>query len=253
MEYKRKEVIGDQTLYLGDCIEVMQGMCVVDAVVTDPPYELSDSGPGKSHFGMSLSKFDGDAYKSIVSGVDYKSLFDAFKHLQSPANGFVFCSNRQVSKLMSESEGRGYATTLLVWHKTNAAPFANGVWRGDIEYIVHYRGKGATFNGGAVDKTKVIPHPIVVDKEHPTVKPQTVIQRLIKNCSDTSQTILDPFMGSGTTLVACAKMGRKGFGIELDPDYFDIACKRVEEAYRQPDMFVAQPENIKSEQKGLDL
>ena len=57
-----------------------------------------------------------------------------------------------------------------------------------------------------------------------------------------TQTILDPFMGSGTTLVACAKMGRKGIGIELDPEYFEIACKRVREAYAQPDLFVQQPQ-----------
>ena len=56
-----------------------------------------------------------------------------------------------------------------------------------------------------------------------------------------AQTILDPFMGSGTTLVACAKLGRKGIGIELDPDYFDIACERVRKAYEQPDMFIAPP------------
>lgn len=54
-----------------------------------------------------------------------------------------------------------------------------------------------------------------------------------------AKTILDPFMGSGTTLVACQKTGRAGTGIELDPDYFAIACKRVDEATRQPDMFVA--------------
>lgn len=60
----------------------------------------------------------------------------------------------------------------------------------------------------------------------------------VEKMTDRGETILDPFMGSGTTLVACAKMGRKGIGIELDPDYFDIACKRVEEAYKQPDMFV---------------
>ena len=252
MTYKRKEVIGDCTLYLGDCLEVMPDLGKVDAVVTDPPYELSSSGPGVSHFGVSLSKFDGDAYKAIVSGVDYKTLFERFASAQSPANGFVFCSNKQISKLMLECEGRGYSTTLLFWHKTNAAPFANGVWRGDVEYIVHFRSKGAVFNGGACDKTKVLPHPIVVDSAHPTVKPQPVIQRLLRNCSNEGQVVLDPFMGSGTTLVACAKLGRKGIGIELDPDYFEIACKRVDEAYRQPDMFV-QAARKQPEQTGFDL
>ena len=63
--------------------------------------------------------------------------------------------------------------------------------------------------------------------------------------------ICDPFMGSGTTLVACQKLGRQGTGIEIDPDYFDIACKRVDEATRQPDLFVAPPEQPK--QEGMDL
>ncbi|MGB0410180.1 MAG: DNA-methyltransferase [Pikeienuella sp.] len=226
---------------IGDCMAVMPTLGPVDAVVTDPPYELSSSGPGKSHFGMSLEKFDTKAYTDIVSGVDYGDLFDGFAAIQVPMNGFVFCSNKQISKLMAEAEGRGLATTLMVWHKTNSAPFANGVWRGDIEYLVHFRGKGAVFNGGATEKTKVLPHPIVIDDCHPTVKPQRIVQRLIRNCSDVGGVVLDPFMGSGTTLVACAKLGRKGIGIELDPDYFQIACERVQKAYDQPDLFVAPP------------
>lgn len=249
---RREERIGNQRLILGDCLEVMPLLGRVDAVVTDPPYELSDNGPGASHFGTSLSKFDGAAFKSIVSGVDYGALFDGFAALQRPLNGFAFCSNRQVSKLMAECERRGLATTLLVWHKTNAAPFANGVWRGDIEYVVHFRGKGATFNGGACDKTKVIPHPIVVDDAHPTVKPQPVIQRLIRNCSNAGDIVFDPFMGSGTTLVACQKLGRHGIGIELDPDYFEIACKRVEEAARQPDLLIPET-RMPPQQEAMDL
>lgn len=247
----KEERIGDCRLILGDCLEVMPLLGKVDAVCADPPYELSSSGPGASHFGMSLAKFDGANYKAIVNGLDYTKLFDGLGAVQQPMNGFVFCSNKQVSKLMAECEGRGLSTTLLVWHKTNAAPFANGVWRGDIEYIVHYRGKGATFNGGATDKTKVLPHPIVVDAAHPTVKPQPIIQRLIRNCSDIGDTILDPFLGSGSSLVACAKMGRKGIGIEVDEDYFNIACKRVEEAYRQPDLFVEPPKPAVQEDFGL--
>lgn len=242
MKYKRKEVIGDCTLYLADCMDIMPELGRVDAVVTDPPYELSDSGPGNSHFGMSLNKFDSNQYKKIVNGVDYDSLFDVWSGICAPMNGFVFCSNKQISKLMIKPESMGLSTTLLIWHKINAAPFANGVWKGDIEYIVHFRGKGAVFIGGANEKNKVIPHPLVIDKSHPTVKPLKVIQRLIRNCSSNGQLILDPFMGSGTTGVACVKEGRSFIGIELDEDYFEIACKRIREAYDQPDIFVSAPQ-----------
>lgn len=72
---------------------------------------------------------------------------------------------------------------------------------------------------------------------HPTQKPVNLMKWCINFLPRNDRPILDPFMGSGTTLVACAKMGRKGIGIELDPDYFDIACRRVEEAYKQPDLF----------------
>jgi len=67
------------------------------------------------------------------------------------------------------------------------------------------------------------------------------MRRLVARVSLDAETVLDPFMGSGTTLVACTKLGRKGIGIELDPEYFDMACRRVEEACRQPDLFVSQP------------
>ncbi len=75
---------------------------------------------------------------------------------------------------------------------------------------------------------------------HPTEKPLPLMRWCLGFIPD-AQTILDPFMGSGTTLVACAKLGRRGIGIEIDPGYFDIAVKRVEEAYRQPDFFVERP------------
>lgn len=87
--------------------------------------------------------------------------------------------------------------------------------------------------------------------QHPTQKPVALMEWCLGFLPN-ADTILDPFMGSGTTLVACAKLGRRGIGIELDPDYFDIACKRVEEAYRQPDLFVPQPK-AKPVQEGFDL
>ena len=238
----RVEQIGDCTLYLGDCLSVLPTLGPVDCVITDPPYELSSAGPGASHFGMSLSKFDGADYKAIVSGVDYDALLDAVAAICSPFNLFCFCSNKQISKLMAANEAAGRSTTLLVWHKTNAAPFANGVWRGDIEYIVHARSQGAVFQGGAEEKKKVSEHPLVVDASHPTVKPKGILHKYIRIGTKSGQTVLDPFMGSGTTLAACARLGRKGIGIEIDPKHFDTACRRVEEAYRQPrDMFIERP------------
>ena len=76
---------------------------------------------------------------------------------------------------------------------------------------------------------------------HPAMMPVEVARRCVALWSDVDGVVLDPFMGSGTTGVACAKMGRKFIGIELEPKYFDIACKRIEEAYAQPDMFVEPP------------
>lgn len=85
---------------------------------------------------------------------------------------------------------------------------------------------------------------------HPAEKPVSLLAEIVRQTP--AETILDPFMGSGTTLVACAKLGRRGIGIELDPDYYEIACKRVEEAYRQPDLFVEQPAPAPV-QEGFDL
>ena len=101
--------------------------------------------------------------------------------------------------------------------------------------------KGKAFYINDCGSKQLIKVPLPMSDLHPTVKPVELMQHYIGNSTQVVQTILDPFMGSGTTLVACKKMGRKGTGIELDPDYFDIACKRVDEATRQPDLFVEPP------------
>jgi DNA modification methylase len=229
-------IIGRATLYLGDCRDILPTLGKVDAVVTDPPYVLSEAGPGDSHFGMSLSKFDSADYKRIVSGFDLE-VFDELAGICEPFNLFCFCSNRQVSQIMAYHEGRGRATTLCVWHKTNAAPFANGVWRGDIEYCVHARASGAVFVGNAQEKKKVWEHPIVQDDAHPTVKPLPIVKRLVSICSNPEQTILDPFVGSGTTGIAAVQLGRNFIGIEKDERHFATACKRIEDAQRQGSLF----------------
>ena len=89
-----------------------------------------------------------------------------------------------------------------------------------------------------------------IQNNHPSPKPVPLMQDIVSIAK--AETILDPFMGSGTTGVACAKLGRKFTGIEIDPDYFEIACERIRKAYQQADLFVAPPENpIASKQESF--
>ena len=236
--WTRCEVIGDCTLYLGDCREVMPALGKVDAVVTDPPYGISYSrGVGGGGFGGKnrvTSPLDGRK----VIGDDEP--FDPEFLLRLAVPSIIWGANHFASRLPDSSRW-------LVWDKrrgtaTNDFADCEFAWtnlKGPARCLPHM------WNGGLRDSEQGIP------RVHQTQKAIVVMQWCLGFLPD-ARTILDPFMGSGTTLVACAKMGRAGIGIEMDPDYFDIACRRVEEAYRQPDMFVASPAPA-AEQVRFDL
>ena len=89
------------TIYHGDCREVLPGLDKVDLVLTDPPYELSDSPPGKSHYGMSLKKFESRKYLSLTGGFDVEWTLRAIQHRIKKYNLFCFCSNKQISEIMA--------------------------------------------------------------------------------------------------------------------------------------------------------
>ena len=146
--------------------------------------------------------------------------------------------------------------TTCFWVKPDSSPRFNGQGpaRGAECFVTCWAGKGhRSWNSGG--KRGVYTHCVNGPKrhgEHPTEKPLSLMTEILTDFTNFGDVVLDPFMGSGTTLVACAKLGRKGIGIELDPDYFEIACRRVEEAYRQPDFFVQQP-SAKAEQGGFEF
>lgn len=221
MSYTRKEIIGDCTLYLGDCLEVMPLLGKVDAVVTDPPYGIGMSGGNVGYKGFNnFTRKDWDKETPDLAIAYIKSL--AVDSIIWGGNYFDLPPSRcyLVWDRGAGFKGRTYAESELAVTSLNANartftydPLARGDYRG---------------------------------KQHPTQKPVALMEWCLGFLPN-AETILDPFMGSGTTLVACAKLGRKGIGIELDPEYFDIACKRVEEAYRQPDLFVAPPAAAKQE------
>jgi site-specific DNA-methyltransferase (adenine-specific)/modification methylase len=214
--WKRRVEIGDCVLYEGDCLEVMPELGAVDAVVTDPPYGLGESG-GKSASRSKLA--NSGIYDS--KNWDTETLEDhVIKAVSLAKNSIVFGGNYYDLPPTS---------CWLVWDKQNGAnDFADCelAWTNLKKAVrrVYWRWHGMIRKGDDV-------------RRHPTQKPVGVMEWCLTHIPD-AETILDPFMGSGTTGVACAKMGRKFVGIELDPDYFDIACERIRDAYRQPDMLV---------------
>lgn len=230
----REERIGDCRLILGDCLEVMPLLGKVDAVVTDPPYGI-DYNPTRSQ--SSAASGSRKAAKKIKG--DDKP-FDPTPFMV--ADKWLFWGGNNFSHKLPGAAG------WLAWDKRDSGTLFRGFMASDFELAA----------SNVVGRTQVISHKWcghLRDSErgvfvHPTQKPVAVMEWCLGFLPD-AETILDPFMGSGTTLVACAKMGRKGIGIELDPDYFEIACRRVEEAYRQPDLFVEPPKQLV--QEGFDL
>tara|TARA_R110000822_G_C15316693_1_gene493303 strand:- start:1893 stop:2600 length:708 start_codon:yes stop_codon:yes gene_type:complete len=226
------EQIGDCTLYQGDCLEIMPTLEKVDAVVTDPPY-----GIGYSH-----GKGGGGLARSTIFD-NHAIIGDQKPFNPTPFLSFdtvvLFGANHFADRLPSSSNW-------LIWDKrdsvcSNDQADCELVWtnRKGPARIIHH-----LWNGMLKASEKG------VSRVHPTQKPVVVMEWVIKQVG-LPKAILDPFMGSGTTGVACAKLGRKFIGIELEPKYFDIACERIQKAYDQPDLFVEPTK--KAVQAGIDF
>ena len=227
-----KEVqIGDQRLILGDCISVMPTLGRFDAVVTDPPYGISYKPramrPGKRREHAAIygrKEIHGDSIAPDVTGL---------LHLANEA--IIWGGNYFADQLPPKA-------SWLVWDKKGGnASFHGATTFADCELAWCSDGRPAMIHqqiwSGLVRQGIEASAP----RCHPTQKPIALMEWCLKRLPK-AKTILDPFMGSGTTLVACQRMGRHGTGIELDEGYFEIACKRVRDAYAQPDLFIAPPE-----------
>lgn len=216
--YKRKEIIGDQTLYLGDCMDIMPHLGKFDAAVTDPPYGIgADKGKSMNNY---------KKRRGFVMRREYK---DKTWDNNRPERK-VFDLILSISKKQIIWGGNYFSDYLpargkwLWWDKCQTIPTY-----GDGE-LAWTSLDGNTPKKYTLSNNKLLAQR--VERHHPTQKPLALMKWCLTFIPD-AETILDPFMGSGTTIVACADMGRKGTGIELDEDYFNIACKRVEDFYRQ--------------------
>lgn len=209
--WKRKEVIGDCTLFLGDCLEVMRGLppCFkVDAVVTDPPFgvgnfiqqtgnkrgprvEWNEAGPSKEYF----EEIKRISKHRVIWGANYFNCFEG-------KGGFVWVKNQPMPDF-------------------SKAEMASTSWGAKVELFEF------SWAGGSAKK----------ETKHPCERPPEIYEWSIKQIPGNPQVILDTYLGSGSCGVACVRLGLKFMGIEKNPEYFDWACERIINAYRQERLF----------------
>ena len=219
----------------GDCIEQMKAMAdkSVDLILTDPPYECENHGGGQA--ALAQRQLVRDKHIDFMStGFDYDHILTEIIRLCRIPNILMFCSNKQLSTLMSWFEQRQIPVDLLVWSKVNPIPLCNGKYLSDCEFIVYAHGKGAVFNNECPYeyKRKVYSSVIVpsANRLHPAQKPVELLQRYISLHTMTGATVFDPFMGSGSTAIAADLTERNFIGVETDITYFSIAQQRLQAA-----------------------
>lgn len=202
-----------------DCLEGMKDIPdgSVDMVCTDIPYgEVNRSSNG-------LRKMDRGAADVVT--FELHRLIDELLRV-TRGSMYLFCGIEQVSEIRGALVASGLSTRLCIWEKTNPSPM-NGkhIWLSGVECCVYGKKKNAVFNEHC--KNTVFRYPTRPGKLHPTQKPVELMERFILASSNPGDIVLDPFMGSGTTGVACIKTGRNYIGFELSQKYHAVALQRI--------------------------
>lgn len=223
----RKETFENCELYCGDCMDIMPKFPpdIADLVLTDLPFgEVNRISNGIRNLDKGVAD---------IVNFDINHLTDLLDYV-TDGSIYCFCGTEQVSFLRRNLIEKGLSTRIIVWEKTNPSPM-NGehIWLSGIELCVYGKKKNSVFNGHC--KNTVLRFPVCNDKGrfHPTQKPIELMEHLLMVSSNKGDYVLDPFMGSGTTGVACVRNGRKFIGIELNEKYFDMACRRIEAETKQ--------------------
>ena len=223
----RVEVIGNATLYLGDCLDILPTLPKVDAVITDPPYGIAfaHGGNDRSGIGKGLyaTKFAGEA----IHGDDQP--FDPAPLLALDVATILWGGNHFCSRLQD-------SPSWLVWDKRAASGHTNDFADCEIAWS-NVKGVARVFRHHWDGMMRASERG---ERFHPTQKPVALMVWCMEKVP-TAQVVLDPYMGSGTTGVAAALAGRSFIGIEREPKYFDIACRRIEEAQKQAALFPHEP------------
>lgn len=217
------------TIFCGDCLEIMPLLNCVDLIATDPPYRCISGGKDRLHYSSSgiLGKNDGRIFEhNDISTSDYAQIF--YHILKLTGHCYLMTNNINLEAALCDFRVVGFKFHgLLCWQKGNALP--NRWYMKDFEPVLFFRkGNAVTINNPSAKAT--LRYRNAINRFHPTQKPVSLFTEIIINSSRVSQLVLDPFMGSGTTLLAAQNEGRRAVGIELSEAYCKIAVERL----RQP-------------------
>lgn len=218
----------------GDCYKLIKQIPdkSIDLVYIDIPYLYEEHGGGTTKLAKRIENLTKVQLANIKDGIDY-SIFDELCRVMKYIYIYIWCSKEQILDIMKYFiDKKGCRFNILTWNKTNPIPATNGTYLPDIEYCLVFKENGSPkYNDGYELKSKWYISPInKSDKDlynHPTIKPLELVKRHILHSSNEGDTILDCFMGSGTTGVACKETNRNFIGIEIDKDYFKIANDRI--------------------------
>jgi site-specific DNA-methyltransferase (adenine-specific) len=255
----RVEHIGDATLYLGDCLEILPTLSDVDGVITDPPYSSGGFVRGDRTASTKSKYIQSDSFN--------KHALQDFSGDNRDQRGFHFWSALWASAAMRACKPSAVACFFTDWRQlpvsTDYMQAGGWIWRGVVPWAKpSYRPQMGRFaaqceylvwgsNGPMPVERDVgclpgfFDHGSPVQREHVTQKPVEMMREIVE-IVPAGAMVLDPFMGSGTTGVAALQAGRRFIGVELTEHHFDIACRRIEQAYAQGKLF--EPEKPKAEQ-----
>ena len=217
-------------IYNRDCLEGLKELpdnCI-DLVIADPPYYFGENFKGADSFGHRQNYRD---IEELNEPLNYEVLEECLRVLKAP-NLYIWTNKTQLGAYISFFESKGCKTDLLTWHKRNPTPATSNNYLSDTEYCLFFR-KGAPLYGTYDTKKKYwITATNQKEKakyDHPTIKPLSIIKQLIINSTQGGGLVIDPYMGSGTTALACKMLGRHYIGFEIEPKYCELASKRLKD------------------------
>ena len=221
--YKLENIIN--TIINDDCLKVLKDLpdrCI-DLVLTDPPYGVNYEGGATND--VKREKLANDETADL-----YQKIYpEIYRVLKDDGSAYVFFSSGREKEVFPIPLFEQYE--VLIWWKSNASfGAANARYHQDYEPFLYMRkNTGSKWRGGTTERKVWYMKRNASNDFHPTEKPVDIIQRMILNSSDENDLILDPFLGSGTTAVACKKLNRRFIGIEISPDYCKIAEDRLKQ------------------------